>query len=67
MNLWVVPRYNVFARLPFVLPEQQVRQAAQALIGLARFFSDQENAQNANPQPTLKGDGGRSCTPRNDV
>jgi len=43
-NLRVVPWYEVFVRLQFVLPREQVRQAATALIGLANTVQKEPHA-----------------------
>jgi len=47
-NLRVVPCYEVFARLGFVLPRGQVRQAASALIGLANTVQKGPAAEDVN-------------------
>ena len=48
MNLQIVPRYKVFARLPFVLAEEQVRQATHALVGLANTVHKGPSADDVN-------------------
>jgi len=47
-NLRVVPFYEVFARLQFVLPREQVRQASTALIGLANTVQKGAAADDVN-------------------
>ena len=47
-NLRVVPRYEVFARLQFVLPREDVRQASTALIGLANTVQKGAAADDVN-------------------
>ena len=47
-NLRVVPRYDVFARMQFVLPREQVRRASTALIGLASTVQKGPAAEDVN-------------------
>ena len=48
MNLRVVPRHEVFARLQLVLPAKRVRQASAALIGLANTVQKGSHADDVN-------------------